>query len=258
MNRVLTLLILALLGPLPVRGQTSDADPGPVPGRFALEPAAQWQGLDDRMASPVRYRGASAAVGASYTSGPGAWQWSVRATAAWPRMTSRLTTLDGGYEETFQASGGAELLRTVWDHGRFRGRVGPGLAGTSGVRRHVYGRDSWLNFSNAFVALQVVGRAELDLGRAGGLSETLALPVLGVAVRKEYASVTRREQTTTLAVPPSFLMIRHRLEYRVPGHRAVGARLFHETLVLRHREPLDLATVVQRLGVALEWRRRTP
>lgn len=258
MNRALPLLIPALLlGPVPGRAQ---AAPGSGAGwlRVTVAPAVLWGGTDDRMASPVRYGGHGFALGASAAGGRGDLRWTVSADFSRPRLTSRLTTDEGGYEETARTSGYAELLRSVWDNGAARVWAGPGIGLIAGVRRHVYDMDTWLNFGNAFGALQAVGRLDVSLGRAGRISETLALPVVGVAVRKAYASVTRREQAVTLALPPDFLMIRHRLEYRVPTGAPVGARLFHEGLFLRHRDPLDLATVVHRVGMALEWRRRTP
>lgn len=252
MHRALALLVLALL-PAPSRAQDPEPDTATVRSRVALEAAYLAQGLDDVMASPVRYAGVAPALGLGYAADAGDWHWSVRVVGTGPRLTSRLTATDGGYEKTAWVAGSAELLRQVWAAGAFRVWAGPGLEVTSGLRRHVYDAENWLNFGNTFVGLQAVARGGLAIG-GGELSETLAASVLGVAVRKAYASVIDGEQRVRVGLPPGFLMLRHRLEYRVPGRGAVGARVFHEVLLVRDTRPLDLASAVQRVGLALEWR----
>lgn len=219
--------------------------------RLAVEVAGLLQGLDDRMASPVRYSGTGVAVGITYGGRAGPWQWDARGVLAGPRLTSRITTAVGGFEDTAWGALSADLVRRLWRRPGVWVGAGAGVAAELGVRRHVYTHDTWLNFRNTFVALQAAVRGEVAVGR-GRLTETLALPVLGVSVRKEYAGVIRREPRIDVAFPP-FLAARHRLAYHRPVIAAFGVRLFHEASLIRHDRP-ELAFLSHRLGAAIEWR----
>lgn len=221
--------------------------------RLAVEAAGVLQVVEDRMASPLRYAGWGVAAGVAYSGRAGGWVWDARAAVAAPRLTSRITSDVGGYEDTAWGAVSGELLGRLWNGSGASVWVGPGVATEMGVRRHVYTHDTWLNFRNAFLVLQAAARAEVALGPAR-LTETLAFPVVGLAVRKEYAGVIRRDPRVELAFPP-FRAVRHRLTYDRPITRALGVRLFHEASLIRHDGP-ELDFLSHRVGAALVWRSR--
>lgn len=244
---------LLLAVPLPSLAQGRAGDAG-GPHRVAVELGGLWQGVDDRMATPLRYTGTGLALGVQYERRGDRWRWGLRAAGAMPRLSGPLYDADSGYAETSWLTGVGYLLGRVWRRpGRLTVWAGPGLAGEASRRRHTYVADGELDFDSGFLAVHLAGLAELELGRYGRLSETLAVPVAGLAVRKEYTGVEGRGPVVTLELPPSLLLVHHRLTYRLPGTDAVGAYLFHEGSLVRHTEPLELASISHRLGVAVQW-----
>lgn len=245
---------LLLAGPFPSLGQEGRAEDARGPHRVAVELGGLWQGVDDPMATPLRYTGTGLALGARYERLGERWRWGVRAVGAVPRLSGPLYDADSGYADTSWLSGAGYLLRQVWRRpGRLTVWAGPGLAGEASTRRHTYAPDGALDFDSGFLAVQLAGLAELELDRYGRLSEALAVPVAGLAVRKEYTGVEGRGPVVTLALPPSLLLVHHRLTYRLPATGTVGAYLFHEASLVRHTEPLELASITHRLGVAVQW-----
>lgn len=254
MARGLVGLLLVLLGP----GSSTAQGPGtggePPDHGLAVEVGGVWQGVDDLMATPLRYTGTGLMLGLAYQHAWGEWTGSVRGAGALPRLHSPLGDPDAGYAESSWFVGASRLLRRLAQRpGTYAIWAGPGLTGELASRRHTYTSGSQLDFDTGILALQAVGRLDLDLGRYGGLSEALALPVVALAVRKEYASVAGRSPRTTLGLPPSLLLVHHRLVYRLPADGAVRAYAVHETSLARHDDVLELASVSHRLGIAVEW-----
>lgn len=249
-ERLIWLVLPLLAGP--AAAQTATGSPPPA-HQLAVDVGGFWHGLDDHMASPLRYTGRGPGTGASYVGEAGPWRWALRGGVAGPRLSSRLSDSEGSYEEMAWRGASGELLWRAWRNRPFTVWTGAGLAVESAARRHLYVTDAWLNFTNTFVALQAAARAELSLERWGRVAGTFALPVVGVAVREEYAGVIGRARRVSLAAPPAFLFARHRLEYRLPVETVLDVRAFHEATLLRHRDPEPLASVSHRLGMMLVW-----
>lgn len=245
--------LLALLAAAPAAAQGAGSG-GEGGDRLAVEVGGIWWGVDDLMASPLRYTGTGLTVGLAYQGRSGGWRWSIRSSGALPRLHSPLNDADAGYAEASWIGGTGRLLKRLRQRsGRYAIWAGPGLAGEVERRRHTYAEGSQLVLYSGLLALQATGRVDVQLGRFGRLSETLALPLVGLAVRKEYAGVPGRPPRTTLGLPPSLLLLQHRLIYRLPADGALRAYVLHESSVVRHDDPLALASVSHRLGVAVEW-----
>jgi hypothetical protein len=221
---------------------------------LALEAAGLRQGLDDAMASPLRYRGTGVAAGAGYEGAGRVWRWDARVVYAANHLTSRLADEQGSYEDGAWVFASAALLRRAGGGGEGGVAVwlGPAVAVELGTRRHMYTGNDWLNFRNTLVALQAAAQAEI--GVAGGrVSGVLALPVVGLAVRKEYAGVVGRSPRVVVSAPPSLVLMRQRVQYRTAVKGSLGAAVFLDSTLLRHDDPMDLASISHRLGVSLDW-----
>lgn len=254
MARGLVGLLLALLvpGSAPAQGPGTG---GEAPDhRLAVEVGGVWQGVDEIMATPLRYTGTGLMLGLAYQRRWSEWRWSVRGAGALPRLHSPVQAPDAGYAESSWFVGTSRLMRRLARRsGRYALWAGPGLAGEVARRRHTYTTGSQLNFYGGLLALQVAGRVDVELGRYGHLSEALALPVAALAVRNEYAGVVGRPPRTTLGLPPSVFLAHHRLVYHLPADGAVRAYVVHESSLVRQDDSLGLASVSHRLGVAVEW-----
>lgn len=246
-------LAVVALCPGAAVGQDTVPDPSGAAHVLALEGAGLWQGLDDAMASPLRYRGAAGAMAAAYRGAAGSWRWGVHGAWARTRLASSLDDGLGGYEEAAWVFADVRVTRRVHTWERVTFRAGTGLAGEVGTRRHQYTETDWLSFRNGVVALQAVLEAEAALGRAGRLAGTLALPVAGLAVRKEYAGVVGRPPRVMFGFAPSLILVSHGLEYRVDLVGPLTARASVNGTWVRHDDPAELASVSQRIGLALEW-----
>lgn len=222
--------------------------------RFGLEAGKLWQGIEDALASPSRYEGQAAVVGASYRFRGETWRLGASVAWARPRMTTAPRPRPT-YEEATAASLDSWVLRRVWRStgGRWAAFVGPAVAGDMGLRRHYYRLDQSISYDNAFLGLEAAALLEWDAAGLGRIAGRVMLPVAGVSVRTPYTTLAGSGPEVRVGVPPSFVLLRHRLDLRNPvGDRLVFGFLYEGTLV-RHSEPLDLGVAWHRLGVVLEY-----
>lgn len=219
----------------------------------ALEAGRLWQGIADDLASPARYRGDAGIAGAAYRYRGTAWRLGASVARAGARLTPAMGS-GPGHEEVTAMSLDGWALRRVWRSagGRWAAYAGPALAADMGLRRHYYRLDQSTAYDNAFIGLEAAGLLEVELAGLGRVSERVMLPVAGVAVRTAYTGLAGSGPDVTVGLPPSFVLLRHRLDIRNPvSDRLVFGFLYEGTLV-RHDAPLELAVAWQRLGVSLE------
>lgn len=249
MRRIAAFLV-AVLWAAPVGAQTLDSL-----GRhgFGVEAGRLLQGIEDHLASSVRYEGSAAVAGVWYQYRGVDW----RLGASLSRAGLRLSPAVGprsSYEEATSMSFDAWALRRVWgsDSERWAVSAGPGVAGDMGLRRHYYRADQSTTYDNALLGLEATGLLEWTVPGLGVVSERVMLPVAGVAFRTAYTGLASSGPDVTVGLPPSFVLLRHRFEIRgAVGERTVIGFLYEGSLA-RHGDPLDLAVAWRRLGVSLE------
>lgn len=225
-----------------------------APHGVALEGGVRWQGLDDALASTLRYASEAVAVGAAYRYRRPEWRIGVAGT--WSATRASPVGPDDGtlYEEALHITLDHWLARRVWRSGggHWAAFVGPAAALELGLRRHTYGEHRAQRYDNAFIGLE--GTALLEWSPAGGhrLTERVAVPLAGLALRTSYTGLARHSPRVSVDLPPTFVLFRHRLDYRLRISRRLALEVHHEGSVLRHTQPLELAVAWHRVGAALE------
>lgn len=148
----------------------------------------------------------------------------------------------------------AWALRRLWRSvgGRWAGFVGPAMAGDLGRRRHYYRLDQSTGFDNAFLGLEVAGLVEMDAEGLGRVAGRVMVPVAGVSVRTPYTTLASPGPEVRLETPPSFVLLKHRLDLRSPVGNGFVFGFLYEGVLIRHSEPLDLGVAWHRFGVELE------
>lgn len=219
----------------------------------ALEGGMLWSGVDDEMASPLRYRGEAPVLMARYGQSRGEWRLEAFAGGARSRLSSARTTPVSGYEDARWLTGGVSLLRRVAGAGAVDVWIGAAASAEGSIRRHQYTRDNWVNYTAALAAVQAAGRLEWLRAGGGRLMAELAVPVVGVALREPYAAVPGAATQLRPGIPPDLLFLRHRVEYRQPIAGGSWAAISHEASYLGHPDPEPYDSVAQRLTVSLGW-----
>lgn len=231
---------------------------GPDPGRHGLsvDIGARSEGVDDELASPARYTGGAPIVGAAYLYRPPAWRMGVSGSWSTPRLEPTGVDDPAMFEDALTVALDAWAARRVWrsGNGRWAAFIGPGLAVDMGLRRHELGDDAQQRYDNGFVGLEAVGLLEWSPAWGGRLVGRVMAPVLGLAARTSYTGLASEGPEITVALPPTFLLLRHRLAYVYPVGDRLALSVHHEGSFLRHTEPLELAVAWQRLGVGLQLR----
>lgn len=228
----------------------SPGDPGPH--RFGFEVGKLWAGIDDALASPNRYEGQAAVVGASYRFRGAAWRLGASLAGAAPLLTA------GGrstFEEAAAVSFDSWALRRIWRSagGRWAAFIGPAITGDIGLRRHYYRLDQSTRYDNAFVGLEATGLLEVDAEGLGQLAGRVMVAAAGVSVRTPFTTLAGPGPEVRVVLPTSFVLLKHRLDLR----NRVGDNLvfdfLYEGALIKHSEPLPLGVAWHRFGVALEF-----
>lgn len=220
---------------------------------IALEGGMLWSGVDDEMASPLRYRGEAPVLVVRYGQSRGEWRLDAFGGGARSRLVSSRTTALSGYEDARWITGGVSLVRRVAGAGPVAVWLGAAASAEGSIRRHQYTRDNWVNYTAALGAVQAAGRLEWLRPGGGRLLAELAAPVVGVALREPYAAVPGEAAELRPGFPPDLLFLRHRLEYRQPVAGGFSAAVSHEVSYLGHPAPEAYGSVAQRLTVSLGW-----
>ena len=243
------LAVVGLWGP----GAAAAQDREPGRHGLTLELGARQEGVDDAVASPVRYTAVAFLVGASYTYRPSDWR--VGVAGHWSASRLEPDGLDDPsiFEDALSVALDAWAARRVWrsDSGRWAAFLGPAAAVELGLRRHDFGRGQ-KRYDNGFIGLELAGMLEWSPSWGGKLTERVMVPVAGLAVRTSYTGLASEGPETTVALPPTFLLLRHRLAYVRPLTRRLALSVHHEGSYVRHTEPLELAVAWQRLGIGLQ------
>lgn len=173
------------------------------------------------------------------------------------RATLRLTPAVGSrstHEKATAMSLDAWALRRVWRSagGRWAAFAGPAIAGDMGLRRHYYRLDQSTSYDNAFLGLEATGLLEMDAEGLGRIAGRVMVPLAGVSVRTPYTTLASPGPEVRVGIPPSFVLLKQRLELRnLVGNRFIFG-FFYEGVLVRHPEPLDLGVAWHRFGVVLE------
>jgi hypothetical protein len=244
------LCVAAAVCPAPAGAQGG----GVGPHRFGLEAGKLWAGVEDALASPTRYEGNAAVVGASYRFHGQTWRLGGAVARAALRLTPAVGT-GSTHEQATAVSLDAWVLRRLWRSagGRWVAFVGPAIAGDLGRRRHFYRLDQSTSFDNAFLGLEAAGLLEMDAEGLGRIAGRVMVPVAGVSVRTPYTTLASSGPEVRLEVPPTFMLLKHRLDLRSPVGNGFVFGFLYEGVLIQHKEPLDLAVAWHRFGVELEF-----
>ncbi|MFO7893784.1 MAG: hypothetical protein R6U63_08620 [Longimicrobiales bacterium] len=245
-------LPLAVLTP-PAAAQSPTMAPLPPHGTL-LEGGLRWHGVDDALASAARYQGDAVTLGAAHRYRSAGWRIGLGGSWTAGRLYPAGLEDPTSYEESLSVTVDNWFARRVWrsGDGRWAAFAGPAVAVDVGLRRHAYGGDPSYRYDNAFMGVEATAILEWWPTGGGRLSERVAVPLAGLAVRTDYTGLAAPGPRVSVDLPPTFLLFRHRLEYRLPVRGRLALNVHHEGSVLRHTEPLDHAVAWHRLGLALE------
>lgn len=215
------------------------------------------QAVDDALASPVRYTGDAFLAGAAYAYRPATWRVGVSGSWGTSPLEPVGVARTSASDDAFSVAVDAWAARRVWrsGEGRWAAFVGPGAAVEVGLRRYEFGTGSERRYDNGFLGLQVAGLLEWSAPWGGRLAERVAVPVVGLAARTSYPGLASEGPDLSVALPPTFVLLRHRLDYVHPLNDWAALSVHHEGSFLRHTDPLEHAVAWQRVGagVRLRW-----
>lgn len=226
------------------------ASPAAAQRSLGLVLGGAFRAQNDVLASPLRYQGAGPAGAVRYAArGPRA-RFALTLDLAAARLTSTVTTPSGHYANNWRVGLSGEYLRLV-TAGRPALYLGGRLSASGDVRRQVYdpavGSEM---FVDLFTVLEAAGTLVLPIG-ASSVSETVALPVVSLAVRTPYTGL-KSFPSPQLRGPGTLLGFRHRLTYRRPVSKRVTFAATHTFDVWHYPTPRSMTATTQRLSVAIE------